>query len=118
VDRFPSGLIYLAPNPTEPFKRLTEIMAAAFPDWPPYGGAFDDVVPHLSIGENLTRDESRLLHEQLPIVATAEQVTLTCGHTTPSRRSPPSRSSSGTIPPSQVAWPPRDMTAAATSVRS
>jgi len=77
VDRFPSGLIYLAPNPAEPFKRLTEILAAAFPDWPPYGAAFDDVVPHLSIGQNLTEMEVDSLHEQLPIFATAEQVTLT-----------------------------------------
>ncbi len=75
-------------------------------------------MPHLSIGENLTETEVDSLHEQLPIVATAEQVTLTWWSHDTTRRSPPSRSSSGTIPTSQVAGPPRDMTAAATSVRS
>lgn len=77
VDRFSSGLNYLSPDPAEPFQRLTAILAAAFPDWPPYGGAFDDIVPHLSIGENLPESEIGALEEQLPIVATAGEVTLT-----------------------------------------
>jgi hypothetical protein len=77
VDRFPSGLIYLAPNPSDPFERLTETLAAAFPDWPPYGGAFDDVVPHMSIGESLPKSDVDSLEERLPIVATADEVTLT-----------------------------------------
>lgn len=77
VGRFPGGLTYLAPDPTGPFLRLTELLAAAFPQWPPYGGAFDDVVPHLSVGAALAGDEVDALHELLPIRATADEVTLT-----------------------------------------
>jgi 2'-5' RNA ligase superfamily len=77
VERFSSGLVYLAPNRAEPFKQLTEVLAAAFPDWPPYGGAFDDVVPHLSISEELPEPELAAIQERLPIAATAEEVTPT-----------------------------------------
>ena len=47
--RFP-GVVWLAPEPAEPFVALTELLAAAFPDHPPYGGAHDEIVPHLSLG--------------------------------------------------------------------
>lgn len=77
VERFSSGLTYLSPEPAEPFQRLTAVLTAAFPDWPPYGGAFSDVVPHLSIGENLPESEVGALEQQLPIAATAGEVALT-----------------------------------------
>ena len=47
--RFP-GVVWLAPEPAEPFIALTELLAAAFPDYPPYGGAHDEIVPHLTLG--------------------------------------------------------------------
>jgi len=50
VGRFP-GVVYLAPEPATPFTRLTEAVVARFPDFPPYEGAFDEVVPHLTITE-------------------------------------------------------------------
>ncbi len=77
VGHFMGGLTYLAPDPAEPFIRLTEMFAAAFPQWPPYGGAFDEVVPHLSIGEALPEADVAALRELLPIGATADEVTLT-----------------------------------------
>jgi hypothetical protein len=77
VGRFGGGLTYLVPDPAEPFIRLTEILAAAFPQWPPYGGMFDDVVPHLSIGQALVESDMQILMELLPISATADEVTLT-----------------------------------------
>ena len=51
VGRFPD-VVYLAPRPAEPFTRLTGAVAARFPDFPPYGGAFDEVIPHLTIAES------------------------------------------------------------------
>jgi 2'-5' RNA ligase len=42
---------WLAPEPSEPFARLMAAVASAFPDCPPYGGAVDDVVPHLTLAE-------------------------------------------------------------------
>ncbi|WP_421735638.1 2'-5' RNA ligase family protein [Cellulomonas sp.] len=77
VGRFGGGPTYLVPDPAEPFIRLTEILAAAFPQWPPYGGVFDQVVPHLSIGDALPETDVAILKELLPIGATADEVTLT-----------------------------------------
>jgi 2'-5' RNA ligase len=46
--RFP-GVLWLAPEPVEPFIDLTNRLAAAFPDHPPYEGAHADIVPHLTV---------------------------------------------------------------------
>jgi 2'-5' RNA ligase len=46
--RFP-GVLYLRPDPEAPFRRLTAAVATRWPQAPPYGGQFDDVVPHLTI---------------------------------------------------------------------
>jgi 2'-5' RNA ligase len=46
------GVVYLAPEPAGRFTGLTDDLVAAFPDHPPYGGAFDEVIPHLTITES------------------------------------------------------------------
>jgi hypothetical protein len=46
---FPDGTRYAAPEPEAPFRALTAALAARHPEHPPYGGAYDDVVPHLSV---------------------------------------------------------------------
>ena len=46
--RFP-GVFYLAPEPAEPFVELTRKVLRCFPEHPPYGGAFDTIVPHLTV---------------------------------------------------------------------
>ena len=51
VERFPT-VVYLAPQPSAPFTRLTEAVIDRFPDFPPYGGAFEEVIPHLTITES------------------------------------------------------------------
>ena len=51
VERFP-GIVYLAPEPSAPFVRLTHDVAARYPDYPPYGGVFDEVIPHLTVAES------------------------------------------------------------------
>src|SRR5919204_2139651 len=33
-------VLYLAPEPPEPFREMTNAISAAFPDYPPYGGEF------------------------------------------------------------------------------
>jgi 2'-5' RNA ligase len=53
VGRFPT-VVYLAPDPAAPFNRLTDAIHARFPDFPPYEGAFDVVIPHLTITESAT----------------------------------------------------------------
>jgi 2'-5' RNA ligase len=51
VGRFP-GVVYLVPQPAAPFRRLTEALAERFPAYPPYGGTYDEVVPHLTLTES------------------------------------------------------------------
>jgi 2'-5' RNA ligase len=53
VGRFP-GAVYLVPEPDRPFGALTEAIAARFPDYQPYDGAFDEVIPHLTLVESAT----------------------------------------------------------------
>jgi 2'-5' RNA ligase len=43
------GVVWLAPEPPAPFVALTEALASAFPDYLPYGGIHDTVVPHLTL---------------------------------------------------------------------
>lgn len=48
--QFPDGIIHLVPDPADRLRDLTARLVAAFPGWPPYGGAFGDVVrPHLTV---------------------------------------------------------------------
>ena len=43
--------IYLRPFPDEWFRQLTQRLVVAFPDCPPYGGAYPDVIPHLTVAQ-------------------------------------------------------------------
>jgi hypothetical protein len=50
LEQFPEGMVWLAPEDPKPFRALTEVLWREFPDYPPYGGQFDEVIPHLSLG--------------------------------------------------------------------
>ncbi len=51
VGRF-GDVVWLAPEPAQPFLRLMHAVWAEWPDRPPYRGdiARDEVVPHLTVG--------------------------------------------------------------------
>lgn len=49
VATFPSGIIHLVPEPGRPFQDLTMRLFDAFPACPPYAGAYDEVLPHLTL---------------------------------------------------------------------
>lgn len=49
--RFERGVLYLAPAPDEFLRDLTNRIWALYPDRPPYGGAFDHVIPHLTVAQ-------------------------------------------------------------------
>lgn len=49
VCSFPDGLRYLSPEPASAFSRMTHALHQLFPEYPPYEGRFDLVVPHLTI---------------------------------------------------------------------
>jgi hypothetical protein len=47
--RFGGTTLFLVPEPEEVFLRLATRVAAAFPEHPPYGGAFAEVVVRVAI---------------------------------------------------------------------
>src|SRR5262249_12710926 len=55
--RFP-GVLYLAPSPGDALRQMSKAIWQRFPETPPYGGRFADVVPHLTIAQ--LDDEERL----------------------------------------------------------
>jgi 2'-5' RNA ligase len=83
--RFP-GVLYLAPEPDVPFRALTADVAARWPEAPPYGGQFAEVIPHLTVAGPLRavdEQEPRILGRieadltpRLPIKAHAAAVVL------------------------------------------
>ncbi len=79
VRQFPDGVLYLAPEPTEPFAAITNALAAAWPEYPPYGGAYDEVIPHLSVamanGSSAAKLEATL-NGGLPLATRADVVWL------------------------------------------
>jgi 2'-5' RNA ligase len=78
VARFPD-VAWLAPVPDAPFRRLTELIVSSYPDYPPYEGIHDEVIPHLTVGvgDTALQDEiDAALTPHLPINAEARQVTL------------------------------------------
>jgi hypothetical protein len=52
VHRFSRGVLYLAPEPDAVFRDLTRRIWLMYPDHPPYGGAFKDVIPHLTVAQS------------------------------------------------------------------
>ncbi|MEU0677960.1 2'-5' RNA ligase family protein [Streptomyces sp. NPDC006172] len=77
--RFP-GVLYLAPEPAADFKRLTEAIVRRWPENPPFGGQFDEVVPHLTVaqgqdGAAVEKVEAELL-AGLPVVTRVSTVDL------------------------------------------
>jgi 2'-5' RNA ligase len=83
VARFP-GVVYLEPEPAEAFRRLTRALAGAFPDYPPYEGAYDEIVPHLTVAAEVPDDyldaAAHALPASLPIRDVAREAWL-IGHT-------------------------------------
>ena len=53
IGRFPATT-YLAPEPAEPFIAITQRLVELFPDYPPYAGQFDTIIPHLTVANNTT----------------------------------------------------------------
>jgi 2'-5' RNA ligase len=81
--QFP-GVLYLSPEPAESFQRLTESVAERFPETPPYGGQFTEIVPHLTVAQvshpqqlgQIVADFDPVAKVYLPIHARITEVTL------------------------------------------
>jgi hypothetical protein len=79
VGEFQGGATYLTPDPSAPFRRLTRQLAARFPEYPPFGGAYGEVVPHVSVPvpPDETPESVRAdLEGRLPITANAREAQL------------------------------------------
>lgn len=79
ICRFSSGVTYLSPEPASPFLQLTHELMRRFSEFPPYGGAFDDVVPHLTVPMPDGEDAETLRFElapRLPVTAHAREAAL------------------------------------------
>ena len=91
---FGDGVLYLAPEDPAPLSALTEAVARAFPEHPPYEAAFDEVVPHLTVGRDQPRGvlaaAARDVVRGLPVIQHVGEVSLW--------RGPP------LLPPGRTRW--------------
>jgi 2'-5' RNA ligase len=79
IAEFPGGTTYLTPEPAAPFRQLTHELCRRFPEYPPYGGEFDEVVPHLTVPVPDGETSATVRFEvqpRLPIEANAREAVL------------------------------------------
>ena len=71
------GILYLQPEPAEPFVALISDLERTWPEYPRYGGLFDAAVPHVTIakGWRARRPHSRVA-AHLPLSFRARHVEL------------------------------------------
>jgi len=73
IGRFddPPVAIFLEPKPVEQFSAMVEALMAVFPEFPPYGGTVEEVIPHLTLVEtgdrNLWAEVEEWVRPQLPV---------------------------------------------------
>ena len=83
LQKFPDTL-FLAPTPAEPFRKLTKIIVERYPETPPYGGAFTEIVPHLTVAQagdiqrldEIANEFRAAARKKLPILAMVNTVSL------------------------------------------
>jgi len=70
--------LYLAPEPAEPFLRMTRALVARFPAWLPYGGVHgDSVIPHLTVAQGPVEDAAEAaVGDALPLHGRAREAIL------------------------------------------
>jgi hypothetical protein len=77
--RFPT-VLYLAPEPDRPIRDMIAAVHARWPQCPPYGGAFEDPTPHLSVVHEAAEAEYEqallALESRLPLRTRAAAVDL------------------------------------------
>lgn len=77
---FEQDVLWLAPDDPDPFRELTRALFEEFPAYPPFEGAFDEVVPHLTVGHGTGVDDLRAAEQdvrpRLPVAGRARAVSL------------------------------------------
>jgi 2'-5' RNA ligase superfamily protein len=71
-------VVYLAPEPPEPFAEMTRAVWSRFPEWPPYGGEFlPDITPHPTVAWGALLDEAEAdVRPRLPVRVRAREALL------------------------------------------
>jgi len=76
-DKFGKKVLWLSPEPAEPFCELTALLAERF-DTPPWAGKFTELIPHLTIGhaeaDGPLEPVAEVLRPGLPVHCRAEEV--------------------------------------------
>lgn len=86
---FGQDVLWLDPDPAQPFRELTTAVSRVFPQHPPYGGAHHDVVPHLTVAERRMADlaavraADQAVQLKLPVHARIDCVQLIAGTQAP-----------------------------------
>lgn len=84
---FGEEVLWLSPEPDLSFRRLTAALFAAFPETPPYGNAFADNTPHLTVADGadllVMREVESLVTAELPIHASFSSVSVMVGSPEP-----------------------------------
>ncbi len=83
LGEFP-GVLWLNPNPVHRIVRFTHVLWEAFPQAPPYGGAFDKIHPHVTVAMTVDEESHAELRAEinaelapnLPIIVPVTHVTL------------------------------------------
>lgn len=87
VGWFGDQVVYLCPEPASWFRAATTAVHAEFPDYPPYQGEFEDVVPHLTVGDRgdlaAKKEAVDAIRPALPVRSRITDLALMAGHPTP-----------------------------------
>ena len=82
VARFPTTT-YLVPEPSGPFIALTRSLVSQFPEYPPFRGEHDTIVPHLTVAHGdadkagiAARELEMVMHAHGPICSMCSHITL------------------------------------------
>jgi len=71
---------YLAPEPADPFVALTQDLCTVWPEYPPYEGAFYEVVPHLTVAVGANTEQAAefraAIEALLPVRTVADELTV------------------------------------------
>ena len=76
--------LYLAVEPSQPFRDIIEAVAVRYPESPPYGRSSDEVIPHVTVAEetpgvefsHITKEFAAASRGVLPIEGLAREIWL------------------------------------------